>query len=168
VTLCWFAWLGSDEKAVGAIAQAAAVDLDGAPAGRLAAWGGGRKPVRAAVRMAARVVDPEGAGASISLVLLDRDRSPLFDDPTVSGALRRVLAEPAPDAVSTFVRDASHFAGAVTVRRLRPERLRDDPFARLGHAVLLRVGPGLFGSPPPVPGPGTQRYSGLPWPAAGF
>jgi hypothetical protein len=118
--------------------------------------------------MDARLVDPGGDPAWVSLVLIARDRAPLFDDPSVSGALRAVLAGPPPDGVSTFVRDSSHFAGAVTVVRSSAERLRDDPFARVAPAARLRVEGGLFGRTPPVPGPVIQRYAGKPWPAAGF
>jgi hypothetical protein len=118
--------------------------------------------------MDARLVDPDGEPAAISWVLLPRDRSPLFDDPCVSGALRTVLRAPPPDGVSTFVRDASHFSGAVTVRRHARTLLRHDPFARLGHAEIPDVSGGLFGRVAPVPSPVTQRYAGKPWPAAGF
>ena len=163
---CWFALLPAPP---GSPAWASAeVEEDGELVGVLAAWPAGRKPVAAAVRADARIVDPHGVSAEVSLLLLPRDRSPLFDDPTVSGALRAVLSGPPPDAVSTFVRDSSHFAGAVTVRRRDPARLADDPFARLGPARRLRVGPGLFGRGAPLPGPVIQRYAGQPWPAAGF
>ncbi|MGZ4631164.1 MAG: hypothetical protein ACXV2G_00750 [Actinomycetes bacterium] len=162
---CWLARL--DRPPEGAWAWAA-LARDGVPAGVLAAWPAGRKPVADAVRMDARLVDPSGTAAAISLVLLPRDRSPLFDDPSVSGALRRVLAAPPPDGVSTFVRDSSHFAGAVTVRRETRLLLRDDPFARVGHADMFDLGAGLFGRVSPVPGPVTQRYAGQPWPVAGF
>jgi hypothetical protein len=121
-----------------------------------------------AVRADARIVDTAGAPAAVSLVLLPRDRSPLFDDPAVSGALRSVLSDSPPDAVSTFVRDSSHFSGAVTVRRVNRAMLLDDPFRRLGPAEILDVGSGLFGVVPPPPGPVIQRYSGAPWPVAGF
>jgi hypothetical protein len=70
--------------------------------------------------------------------------------------------------VTTLVRDASHFAGALTVRRERPHLLRDDPFARIGPARLLQVAGGLLAARPAVPGPVIQRYSGQPWPVAGF
>jgi hypothetical protein len=163
---CWFAEL--PEQVDDALACVPAASAEGRPAGVLAVWPAGRKPVAGAVRMDSRLVDPAGEAAEISLVLLDRDRAPLFDDPAVSGALRAVLAGPAPDGISTFVRDSSHFAGAVTVRREGLELLRDDPFARLGPARRLRVAPGLFGRVPPVPGPVIQRYSGKPWPASGF
>jgi hypothetical protein len=118
--------------------------------------------------MDAGLVDPGGEPAWISLVLLDRERAPIFDDTAVSGALRAVLTGPAPDGVSTFVRDATHFAGAVTVRRPDAAALRADPFARIGPAQILRIGAGLFGRVPPPAGPVTQRYSGKPWPLAHF
>ena len=164
---CWLARLDGD-AVVGAPARAAMTYPDGSPAGVLAAWPFGRKPVAHSVRADARVVDPAGAAATVSLVLLPRDRCPLFDDPAVSGALRSVLAGPPPDAVTTLVRDSSHFAGALTVRRTRPWLLRDDPFARFAPAEVLHVAAGLLGSVPPVPGPVSQRYGGRPWPAAGF
>ncbi len=166
---CWFARVATPDGVTGGVlASAPAMTPDGADAGVLAVWPAGRKPVAAAVRMDDRLVDSGGDEAWVSLVLLPRDRSPLFDDPAVSGALRAVLSELPPDGVSTFVRDSSHFSGAVTVRRSRPWSLRDDPFGRVGHAEVLRVGAGLFGRTSPVPGPVTQRYSGKPWPVAGF
>ena len=126
---CWFAMVDDPAAPEGSLAHATASDADGARVGTLAVWPPGRKPVAGAVRMDDRVVDPDGTAAWVSLVLLARDRSPLFDDPAVSGALRRVLAGPPPDGVSTLVRDSSHFAGAVTVRRGPPTELRADPFA---------------------------------------
>ncbi|MEO7979301.1 MAG: hypothetical protein ABI807_00125 [Sporichthyaceae bacterium] len=169
MTWCWFARVdGTADVGPDALAAAPVTTVGGDPAGALAAWPAGRKPVSAAVRMDERLVDPDGDEGWVSLVLLPRGRSPLFDDPAVSGALRAVLSDLPADGVSTLVRDSSHFAGAVTVRRTRPWALRDDPFARLGRPALLRVGPGLFGRTAPVPGPVTQRYSGQPWPAAGF
>lgn len=166
VAWCWLARV--EERPVEAWAAAELRTRDGAAAGFLAVWSAGRKPTAGAVRADATVVDPTGEAASVSLVLVPRDREPLFDDPAVSGAMRDVLAGPPPDAVSTFVRDSSHFAGAVTVRRDRREALRDDPFARIARAEVLDVGPGLFGRAPAVPGPVIQRYAGKPWPAAGF
>jgi hypothetical protein len=79
-----------------------------------------------------------------------------------------VLAGRAPDAVSTLVRDATHFAGAVTVYRDTVASLGGDPFARLARPLQARVGPGLFGRVPAPAGPVIQRYAGQPWPAAGF
>ena len=161
----------ADAEVSGALASAAAAELDGTPAGVLAAWPSGRKPVRHAVRMDARVVDPEGAAAWVSLVEVAADRAPLFDDPAVSGALRAVLSGRRLDAVTTFVRDSSRFAGSLSVSRADGAGrgvLRDDPFARIRPARLLRVESGLLGTVPPPPGPVTQRYAGQPWPAAGF
>ncbi len=166
---CWFAVLKPGETVPGtATATATATAVDGAAFGVLAAWPSGRKPVPDAVRMDARVVDPSGEAAWVSLVQVTPDRAPLFDDPAVSGALRAVLSGQGLDAVTTFVRDSSHFAGSMSVSRGDPGRLRDDPFARIRRAVLLRVESGLLAKLAPPPGPVTQRYSGLPWPAAGF
>lgn len=163
---CWFALL--DAAVGGEVALAAAREPGGATAGWFAAWPAGRKPVATAVRMDAGALDPHGAPAAASLLVLPRDRSPIFDDPAVSGALRAVLAGPRPDAVSTFVRDSSHFAGAVTARRADRERLRDDPFTRLGPARLLEVDAGFFATGQRLPEPVIQRYGGQPWPASGF
>jgi hypothetical protein len=163
---CWLA--RAPNPIDDALASSVDTALAGAPAGAVAAWPAGRKPVPDAVPMDARLIDEQGDPPAISLVILPPDASPPFDDPAVSAALRAVLAGSPPDGVSTFVRDASHFAGAVTVRRDDRGALRDDPFARVCHGVLLNVGAGIFGRVPPVPGPVIQRYSGKPWPAAGF
>lgn len=172
VSWCWFAALArppAREELVDASASVEATDRDGRPAGVLAAWPRGRRPLREAVRLDERLLDPGGPPAWVSLVLVPPEVAPLFDDPAVSQAMRRVLAGPPFAAVSTLVRDAVHFAGAVTVEQGdRPERLADDPFARLYPARILRVGPGLFARVPPPAGPAIQRYSGKPWPAAGF
>ena len=172
MTWCWLAALAEPPPAddlVDASAWARATDRDGRPAGLLAAWPRGRKPLRQAVRMDGRLLDPAGPPAWVSLVQVPPEVAPLFDDPAVSQAMRRVLAGPPFAAVSTLVRDAVHFAGAVTVDHGdRPDRLVDDPFARLHPARILRVGPGLFGQVGPPAGPAIQRYSGKPWPAAGF
>jgi hypothetical protein len=168
---CWFAWLGEPDAQVppGTLASAPLTDRGGGPAGTVAAWPRGRKPVRSAVRMDERLVDPGGPPAWVSLVLVPAEAAPLFDDPAVSQAMRRVLAGPPFAAVSTLVRDAVHFAGSVTVEHGDdPGRLADDPFARLHPAQVLRVGPGMFGAQPPPPEPAIQRYGGKPWPADGF
>jgi hypothetical protein len=170
VSWCWFDHLAAaGAEAEGALASAEVREPDGRPAGRLAAWPPGRKPTRTATRMDARVVNPTGPAGCVSLVLIPREVAPLFDDPAVSQALRAVLSWPPRGAVSTLVRDAVHFAGAVTIDHgEHPDRLADDPFARLHPARLLRLGPGLFGHVPPPSGPAIQRYAGKPWPAAGF
>lgn len=163
---CWIARLPTQID--GALASAPLIDSAGVPAGIMAAWPAGRKPVAQAVRADARVVDPGGAAGWLSIVQIDLDRAPLFDDLAVSGALRAVLAGRPPDAVTTMVVDSSHFAGAVTVRRRDRAALATDPFARIAPATVLHFGSGLFGWVPPVPGPVIQRYAGQPWPAAGF
>lgn len=173
MTWCWFAVLpaapsASAASTVPVLAAASATTVDGDPFGVLAAWPSGRKPVADAVRMDARVVDPTGSAAWVSLVRIARDRAPLFDDPSVTGALRAVLSGRRLDAVTTFVRDSSHFAGSLSVSRTDLGLLRDDPFARIRPASLLRVESGLLASVAPPPGPVTQRYAGQPWPAAGF
>ena len=62
---------------------------------------------------------------------------------------------PFPDAVSTLLRDDSHFEGAITVaaRRHSNRVARDDPFARIFPAQAAAVGPGILGSVPPADRP---------------
>jgi hypothetical protein len=114
-----------------------------------------------------RIVDPSGPPARVSLVLPPPGVSVPFDDLAVQQARRDVLADADPPPVlTTLLRDASHFAGALTARRGGGvTRLADDPFARLFPARLLDVGPGLLGSVPPPAGPTIERYgSARPWP----
>jgi len=122
--------------------------------------------VRAALRADARIVDSMGAPATVSLVLTPPGVRLKFDDLAVQQARRHVLARPPFDAVSTLLRDASHFEGAITVARGgQTARLADDPFARLFAPRLLRVGAGLLGTIPPPAGPVIERYgSAQPWP----
>ncbi len=169
---CWLALLDdvpTGDELADVLASATITDLSGRPAGLVAAWPHGRKPLRSALRVDERVIDAAGPAAWVSLVLVPPQVAPLFDDPAVSQAMRRVLATPPFAATSTLVRDAVHFAGAVTVAHGEgPARLADDPFARLYPARILRVGPGVFGRVAPPAGPAIQRYGGKPWPAAGF
>jgi hypothetical protein len=165
---CWFALVETGTRIEAPLATATATTTDGAPAGTFAAWPAGRKPHRDALRTDARLVDPRGQPAWVSLVTVPRDAAPLFDDVAVSEAMRQVLRGIPPAAVSTLVRDATTFAGAVTIRRTWPEALRDDPFARLHPNRILHAGAGLFADLPVPAGPAIQRYSGKPWPAAGF
>ena len=169
---CWFDLIDGPldgQAASTALASAAAADADGVPAGTLAAWPAGRKPVPAALRMDDRLIDPDGPAAWVSLVTISRQAAPLFDDVAVSQALRQVLRGWPPGAVSTLVRDATTFAGSVTVGHTgAPRSLRDDPFTRLHPARILHAGPGVFAAPPAPAGPAIQRYTGKPWPAAGF
>ena len=164
MTRCWLALVA--EHAAGATAQAELYEPDGEPAGWLAAWRQRAKPVRDARRVDDRIVDPGGAPAWISLVLPPHDARLAFDDLAVQHARRRVLAEPPQDAVSTLMRDASHFEGAITVARgPGAARLADDPFARIFPARILRVGAGVLGAVAAPAGPTIERYgSANPWP----
>jgi hypothetical protein len=169
---CWFALIDGpldDPQASAAVASTVATSSGGVPVGTFAAWPAGRKPVRSAVRMDDRLVDPHGRAVWVSLVTVPRQVAPLFDDVAISQALRQVLRGWPPAAVSTLVRDSTTFAGSVSVSRTDdPRSLRDDPFARVHPARILRAGRGMFGTPPAPAGPAIQRYSGKPWPTAGF
>lgn len=161
----WLAFLSDRPEGADALASAREGDRD---AGFAAAWLTRAKPVRDALRVDARLIDPGGQPALVSLVLPPDGVSLLFDDPAVQEARRRVLAAVPFDGVSTLLRDSSHFEGAVTVARGPRDEARlpwDDPFALLFTARLLRVGPGLFGRMPWPPGPTIERYgSAQPWP----
>jgi hypothetical protein len=81
---CWVAFLAeppTGDELAGAVASATATDLDGRPAGLVAAWRRGRKPLRSAGRVDERVIDPAGPPAWVSLVLVSPEVAPLFDDP---------------------------------------------------------------------------------------
>jgi hypothetical protein len=161
-TWCWLALVDSPD---GADAAAPLTEPDGTPAGFVAAWLRRAKPVRHALRADPRIVDPAGAAATISLVLIPRTRHVKFDDPAVQQARRDVLARPPADAVSTLLFDASHFAGAITVERGNPARLRDDPFGRVHPARILHLGAGVLGCAPAPAGPTIERHgSANPWP----
>jgi hypothetical protein len=164
MTRCWLALIA--ERAPGATVQAEVHDAAGEPAGWLAAWRQRAKPVRDARRIDERIIDPAGTPAWISLVLPPSGALLAFDDLAVQHARRRVLAEPPQDAVSTLMRDASHFEGAITVARgAGVPRLADDPFARIFPARILRVGAGVLGAVAAPAGPTIERYgSANPWP----
>jgi hypothetical protein len=155
-----------DEWPADATAAAWAHDSSGDVAGVLAAWARRAKPVRHARRMDARLLDPDGPCATVSLVLPPEGVRLLFDDVAVQQARRAVFARLPFDAVSTLLTDASHFEGSVTVARGDAvARLVDDPFARIFPTRLLDVDAGLFGSVPPPAGPTIERYgSAHPWP----
>ena len=161
---CWLDLLAA--PADGAGAQARVFELDGTPAGWLAAWLRRAKPSRSARRIDARLVDRDGAAAWVSLVRAPSGVRLAFDDLAVQQARRAVLAAPAQDAVSTLLSDASHFEGALTVARGGGmTRLADDPFTRIFPARVLRVDAGLLGAVPPPCGPTIERYgSAQPWP----
>jgi hypothetical protein len=162
---CWLALV--DDRPADADAAAQARGPGGEPAGWLAAWRRRAKPVRHALRGDDRVVDPAGPAASVSLVLAPAGIALLFDDPAIQQARRAVLADADPPPVlTTLLRDASHFMGALTARRGGAAvRLADDPFARIFPARLLEVGAGLLGDVPAPAGPTIERYgSARPWP----
>jgi hypothetical protein len=162
---CWLALV--DGSVEGADAAARATDTGGHPAGTLTAWRRRAKPVRNALRVDERLIDPDGAAAWISLVLAPSGVRLPFDDPAVQEARRHVLRHPFAAAVSTLLRDDSHFEGAITVARSPAERqhLNDDPFARIFPSRLLSIEPGILGALPPPTGPTIERYgSGNPWP----
>ena len=162
---CWLALVDADPAS--AFASARVSDAAGVPEGTLACWRGRAKPTRGALRCDARIIDADGAEAWISLVLAPRGIRVPFDDGAVQHARREVLAGIPFDAVSTLLRDDSHFEGSITVacRPRATERLVDDPFARIFPARLLRVGPGILGRVHPPTGPTIERYgSANPWP----
>jgi len=159
----WVALL--DEPSKGADAQAPLTTLDGEPAGWLAAWLRRSKPLREARRADPRLIDPDGAEATVSVVWPAHERGLLaFDDLAVQAARRAVLGSAVPpDAVSTLLIDDSHFAGAITVRR--EPSTDDDPFARIEPGRLLRVGAGVVGAFALPAGPVIERHgSAQPWP----
>jgi hypothetical protein len=163
---CWLALI-EDNALAGADAAARAFTIDGRPAGTLAAWRRRAKPIRQALRVDERLIDPDGAPAWISLVLAPPGVRLPFDDLAVQRARRLVLMRPRTAGVSTLLRDDSHFEGAITVAR-GPDakrRLQDDPFARIFPGTPLEVGGGLLGSVAAPTGPTIERYgSGNPWP----
>jgi hypothetical protein len=166
-----WAWLARvDERPAGADAAAPVRTLAGEPAGTLAAWLRHAKPVRHARRVDARVVDPGGAPARVSLVLPPAGMRLAFDDVAVQHARRELLAGPPFDAVSTLLTDDSHFEGSLLVARGGDTaRLPDDPFARVFPARIFHVGAGLLGRVPWPAGPTIERYgSAQPWPADRF
>jgi hypothetical protein len=135
--------------------------------GTLAAWRQRAKPARGALRVDERPIDPQGAPAWISLVLAPDGARLTFDDLAVQQARRLVLSRPPLAAISTLLREDSHFEGAISVGRsvdgLR--WLRDDPFARIYPGELLAVDAGILGSVAAPTGPTIERYgSGNPWP----
>jgi hypothetical protein len=157
-----WAWL-----ALAAEAPADADAVSPVEDGFLAAWNRRTKPLSDARRVDARLIDPDGEPALVSLVLPPPGVLWLFDDPAVQEARRRVLSAPPFDAVSTLLRDSSHFEGALTVARGHDEqRLRwEDPFSGIFPARLLRVQGGLFGRVPAPAGPTIERHgSAQPWP----
>jgi hypothetical protein len=165
------AWLALADQRPEEATAAASVEEHGNAAGFLVAWEQRAKPRREALRVDPRIIDPDGAPAWASLVLVPAGVRLPFDDLAVQEARRRVLAGPPLDGVSALMRDSSHFEGSISV--LRGERakelLRDDPFGRLFPARLLRVADGVLGAALQPAGPVIERYgSANPWPGARF
>jgi hypothetical protein len=166
---CWLALL--DAPPDRAVAAARAEALDGSPAGALAAWRATDEHVPpTALKVDARAIAADGPAALVSLVVVPAGARGRFDDVAVQGARRAVLSGPQARVLSTLLVGDSIFAGALTAwdpvvtgsRRLPWA----DPFARLGQAHALRVGPGLLAARMPAPvGPVIERYgSANPWP----
>ena len=164
---CWLAVV--DEEPAGCIAAGALSGRAG-PAGVLAAWPRGRKPVREALRADARFVDACGDPATISLVRPPAGVELRFDDLAVQQARRDLLAATWPRAMTALLRDASHYEGSIVAAAAgAEERVAEDPFARLFPARVLRVGAGIVATVPPPVGPAIERYgSERPWPADRF
>ena len=159
----WFAVV-QDADAHDAFAAAPASWSDGVPACVLAVWPPEHHPKVPAVKIDSRIIQRDGDGAEVSLVLAPPRLRLLFDDTAVQQARRDVIAGPPPRALSTLLRGDSIFAGAVTV-----DPAIDDPFARIFPARRLTVGRGLFGSVAAHPGPDIERHgSGAPWPYPRF
>jgi len=166
-----WAWLALvDQRPEGADAAADVRTPAGEPAGVLTAWRRRAKPVPHARRADARIVDPAGAPARVSLVLPPAGVRLAFDDVAVQQARRELLQGPPFDAVTSLLRDDSHFEGSLLVARgADAARLADDPFARIFPARILHVGAGLLGRVPWPAGPAIERYgSAQPWPADRF
>ena len=165
VSRSWLALVGQAPK--GALVSADAFAEDGTPSGVLAVWNQRAKPERSALRVDERIIDRDGGEAWVSLVLAPPGVRLPFDDRAVQQARRDVLARMPADAVSTLLRDDSHFEGAITVARGSGAlaHLADDPFARVFPARLLRIEAGVLGRALPPVGPSIERYgSANPWP----
>lgn len=173
-TSCWLALVGERPRECFASAAVRAADLgdEGVEeVGFLAVWRGEDPPVDGALRADPGAFSVEGAEAWVSLLLPVASMRPAFDDLAVQQARRALLAGPPPGAVTTLLADDSHFAGVLTARRGEDAAalLRDDPFARVLPARLLRCGAGLLADRAPPPGPTIERHgSAVPWPGGRF
>jgi hypothetical protein len=164
-----WAWLALvDASPEDADASAPARTLGGEPAGVLAAWLRRARPTRDAWRVDRRIVDPAGESARVSLVVATGLLA--FDDVAIQQARRDLLLGEPFDAVTTLLRDDSHFLGSLLVARgTDAARLGDDPFARVFPPRVLHVGAGVLGRVPWPAGPVIERYgSAQPWPADRF
>lgn len=165
---CWLAHLR--DRPEGSHAIAAVRCLDAGSESYLAAWTGDSRPHPDARRVDPAAVDPDGPAAAVSLGWPVAGRRPLFDDPSVVQAIRRVAWVPHLTCVTTLTADAVHCAGSLlasdpAVAAAWPGWWSLDPFVRLGPRRRLLVGAGLLADRVAVLGPGTQRHAGALWPA---
>jgi hypothetical protein len=163
-------WLDlTSERPSDAEGSAPVHGADGSDAGFLAWWPKSSERPGRARRVDERIVAGGGTATWISWCCFDPedgdDASFAFDDGAVSGALRRRLVDPWPEAVSTLLVDWSRVGGSITTGRSALEA-RIDPFARVfPQRRMLRIRAGVLGPIPPPTGPGITRYgSGNPWP----
>ena len=103
-----------------------------------------------------------------------------FDDPAVSGAIRRTLESYLPllgrrlIATSTLMSDWRHCCGALTAFEAGSAAearvlASDDPWRAMFPGRLFRLERAVFRHVPPPAGPNTQRYGGTnPWPGGAF
>ncbi|MDQ6782068.1 MAG: hypothetical protein M3063_01200 [Actinomycetota bacterium] len=159
-------WLAvRDAAAAGTRASASLQTRDGLPGGFLAAWDATEERPPGAVKVDARAVDLVGEPGWVSLVMAPGVISLPFDDPAVSGAIRRVLSLEPAAVCSTLTVGDDRFVGALTACHELDGRLRGDPFAALFPARLLHIDGGFLGETPGLPGPVIQRYGAAnPWP----
>jgi len=160
-------WLALLPEATGDL-RASATEAD-REAGWLCAWWSSDRPHPQALRVDDRLLAAGGPACCISWVVLPMETRPIADDPMAIQARRAVLADGRLAAISLLTADPVHLAGAITVARAdRPEEilaLLDDPFARLGAARRLEIGPGVLGWASLTVGPVVERYAGAPWPS---
>ena len=142
---------------------------NGDDAGYLAWWPKSDERPGRALRVDERIVAGGGQATWLSWCRFDErdqpDASFAFDDGAVTGALRRRLADPWPEAVSTLLVDWSRIGGALTTG-VTAHDAAVDPFTLVFPTRrLLRFEGGALGPIPPPTGPGVTRYgSGNPWP----
>ncbi len=163
---CWLALRDTAPRDALACAAVTVTAADHMPGGFLAAWSSALPRPEGAAKVDSRAIDANGLSADVSLVLPPSGVTLAFDDIAVGHALRRALARPPLDVLTTMLLGDSRFAGALSaVRHRTSDLLDDDPFGRLFPARRLHVEAGLLGRMPAPAGPVIQRYgSDQPWP----
>lgn len=158
----WIAELPPTQAPAGCLTTVAFTDLSGAVT-RLAAWPAGRRPHPGAVRADAAFVDPAGPVTDLTVQLVEPGREPLFDDPAVQYVLSALQSRQSAcsGAVTSLVRDESHWSGALIAGRHDTAGL-----GLLGPVRRGRLDAGFAAARCQVLH-GTQRYQGLPWPCTG-